>query len=123
MVTGILEQHKRYSCCTQDRKEHSMASLTRFSLSHRRLVVFVWLLVAVVGIASASKVTKAFSDQYTVPGREGYETNTAIARAFGNGGDTPPLVPVITLPSRTRVALRAGRRAASACWPKDCLVD
>jgi len=87
-----------------------MATVTRFSLAHKRLVVLAWLLVAVVGIASASKVTKAFSDQYTVPGREGYETNTAIARIFGNGGDTPPLVPVITLPAGTSVSSAAVTR-------------
>jgi RND superfamily putative drug exporter len=87
-----------------------MASLTRFSLVHKRLVVLFWLLVAVIGIASASSATKAFSDQYSVPGREGYETNTAIARTFGNGGDTPPLVPVITLPAGTNVNSLAVRR-------------
>ena len=38
-----------------------MASLTRFSLAHKRLVVLFWVLVAVIGIASASKATKAFS--------------------------------------------------------------
>jgi RND superfamily putative drug exporter len=87
-----------------------MASLTRFSLAHKRLVVLAWLLVAVVGIASASKATKAFSDQYSVPGREGYEANTAIARTFGNGGDTPPLVPVITLRAGTSVDSATVRR-------------
>jgi RND superfamily putative drug exporter len=87
-----------------------MASLTRFSLAHKRLVVLAWLLVAVVGLASSSKVTKAFSDQYTVPGREGYEANTAIARTFGNGGDTPPLVPVITLRAGSSVNSVSVRR-------------
>src|SRR5215467_14245187 len=87
-----------------------MATLTRFSLAHKRLVVVFWLLVALVGIASASKATKAFSDQYSVPGREGYETNTAIARTFGDGGDTPPLVAVITLPAGTSVDSSAVRR-------------
>jgi len=87
-----------------------MASLTRFSLAHKRLVVLFWLLVALVGIASASKATKAFSDEYSVPGREGYATNTAIARTFGNGGDTPPLVPVVALPAGTSVDSAAFRR-------------
>src|SRR5215467_15827026 len=90
-----------------------MATLTRFSLAHKRLVVVFWLLVALVGIASASKATKAFSDQYSVPGREGYETNTTIARTFGNGGDTPPLVAVITLPSGVRVDSATVRRGSA----------
>ena len=55
-----------------------MISLTRFALAHKRLVAVSWLAVALVGIAFAGKATKAFSDQYSVPGREGYETNAAI---------------------------------------------
>jgi putative drug exporter of the RND superfamily len=75
-----------------------MISLTRFALAHKRLVAVSWLAVALVGIAFAGQATKAFSDQYSVPGREGYETNAAISRAFGNGGDSAPLVAVVTLP-------------------------
>jgi len=73
-------------------------NLTRFVLRHRRSVVAFWLLVAIAGLAFAGRATSAFSDEYSVPGKEGYETNAAIARTFGNGGDGPPLVPVVTLP-------------------------
>jgi putative drug exporter of the RND superfamily len=86
-----------------------MASLTRFSLTHKRLVVAFWLLLAVAGIASAGKATKAFSDQYSVPGREGYETNAAITRTFANGGNSPPIVVVATLPATARVDSAAVR--------------
>ena len=64
------------------------------------MVVF-WLVVAVAGFVLAGRATSAFSDEYAVPGKEGYETNAAIVRAFGNGGDGPPLVPVVTLPRGT----------------------
>jgi putative drug exporter of the RND superfamily len=67
-------------------------------------VVGFWLLVTVVGIASVGSATKALSDQFSVPGREGYETNTAITRTFGNGGDSAPLVAVATLPRGRSVA-------------------
>jgi RND superfamily putative drug exporter len=66
--------------------------------------VALWLVVTVVGFACAGRATSAFSDQYSVPGKEGYETNAAIARTLGNGGDGPPLVPVVTLPRGTDVA-------------------
>jgi putative drug exporter of the RND superfamily len=85
--------------------------LTQFVLRHRRLVVGLWLLVAVAGIASVGKATSAFSDEYSVPGKEGYETNAAITRTFGNGGDSAPLVPVVTLPPGQSVdspAVKAG---------------
>ncbi len=49
--------------------------------------------------------------KYTVPGREGYETDIAITRTFGNGGDSAPLVPVVSLPADASVdspAVRSG---------------
>ncbi|HEX3833367.1 MAG TPA: MMPL family transporter [Solirubrobacteraceae bacterium] len=76
-----------------------MASLTRFVLRHRRLVAAVWLAVTVIGLASVGSATKAFTDEFSVPGREGYETNAAITRTFGNGGDRAPIVVEVTLPN------------------------
>jgi putative drug exporter of the RND superfamily len=75
-----------------------MTTITRFALRHRRLVALVWLVVTVAGFASVGPATDALSDQYSVPGREGYVTNTRIKAMFGNGGDGAPLVAVVTLP-------------------------
>ena len=51
------------------------------------------------GIASADSATKAIDQKFSVPGKEGWETNVAIAEHFGGtGGDTAPIVPVVTLP-------------------------
>jgi putative drug exporter of the RND superfamily len=75
-----------------------MTTITRFALRHRRLVALVWLVVAVAGFVSVGPATNALSDQYSVPGREGYVTNTRIKAMFGNGGDGAPLVAVVTLP-------------------------
>src|SRR5947207_2072958 len=37
--------------------------------------------------------------KFSVPGKEGWETNVAITQHFhGTGGDTAPIVPVVTLP-------------------------
>ncbi len=72
-------------------------------LRHRRLVAISWLILTVAGMASAGPAWKALSDQFSVPGREGYETNAAITRMFGNGGNSPPLVPVVTLPPGTSI--------------------
>ncbi len=88
-----------------------MITITRFALRHRRLVALLWLVVAVAGVVSTGPATRALSDQYSVPGREGYVTNTAIKRMFGNGGDGAPLVAVVTLPNGTDVTspgVRAG---------------
>jgi putative drug exporter of the RND superfamily len=76
-----------------------VSSITRWVLAHKRTVVVFWLLLTVVGIASVSSATKALDQKFSVPGKEGWETNVAIAQRFhGTGGDTAPIVPVVTLP-------------------------
>jgi len=99
-----------------------MITITRFALRHRLLILLSWLAVAVAGIVSTGPATRALSDQYSVPGREGYVTNTAITRMFGNGGDGAPLVAVVTLPAGSGVGspqvraglARVGHRIAAA---------
>jgi putative drug exporter of the RND superfamily len=90
-----------------------MTSLTRFVLRHRLAVAVCWLVVTLVGIASIGRATSAFSDQYSVPGREGYQTNTAISRMLGNGGDSAPLVAVVTLPPGMRASSPAAQRGVA----------
>ena len=81
----------------------SLTRLTRFVLRHRRLVVGFWLALTAAGIAAAGPAFRSFSAQYSVPGREGYETNEAITRLYGNGGDSAPVIAVVTLPTGTPV--------------------
>jgi RND superfamily putative drug exporter len=92
-----------------------MIALTRWILAHRRIIVGFWVVVTLIGIATAGSATKAMNQKFSVPGKEGWETNLAIARAFhGTGGNAAPLVPVVTLPAGTSVtdpAARDGLRA------------
>src|SRR3954470_23312251 len=77
-----------------------MSSITRWVLAHKRTVTLLWLVLTLVGIASANSATKALDQKFSVPGKEGWETNVAIAERFGGtGGDSAPIVPVVTLPS------------------------
>lgn len=80
-----------------------MTRLTRWVLRHGRLVVLVWLLLAIAGAAGSSQATKALTQQYSAPGREGYEANQAIAAQYGNGGNEAPLLVVVTLPAGVTV--------------------
>jgi len=57
------------------------------------------LLITLVGIATVGQSTSAFSKKFSVPGREGYSTNTRILQRFHQGGRNAPLVPVVTLPA------------------------
>jgi RND superfamily putative drug exporter len=76
-----------------------MVSLTRWVLAHKRIVVSFWLILTLVGIATVGSSTSAFSTKFTVPGGEGFVTNEKIARLYDNGGDTAPVVAVVTLPT------------------------
>ncbi|HXV33837.1 MAG TPA: MMPL family transporter [Gaiellaceae bacterium] len=77
--------------------------MTRWVLAHKRLVAGLWLAVTVAAFASIGPAIDALSEEVTVPGREGFETNREIAEAYGSGGDVAPLVPVVTLPEGTTV--------------------
>jgi putative drug exporter of the RND superfamily len=94
-----------------------MPALTRFVLSHKRLVAALWILVTLVGLATVSQSTGALKQKFSVPGREGWKTNQEIVHVYGNGGDYAPLVPVVTLPKGQTAdspAAKAGLRRVEA---------
>ena len=76
-----------------------MASLTRWVLAHKRTVVISWIVLTVAGIMAAGPASRALDQKFSVPNKEGWETNEAIAAKYnGTGGDTSPLLPVVTIP-------------------------
>jgi len=76
-----------------------LSSLTRWVLAHKRIVVGLWVALTIAGMAAAGPATDALEPEFSVPDKEGWETNVAIAERYrGTGGDTSPLVPVVTLP-------------------------
>ncbi len=82
-----------------------MRTLTRWVLAHKRLVVIFWVLLTLIGAASAGSATKALKQKFSVPGKEGWITNQSINRNFhGTGGNTSPLLPVVTLPAGKSVS-------------------
>lgn len=80
-----------------------MTALTRWTLSHKLIVVGFWVIMTIVGFASASSATNALSQKFALPGKEGYEANLSILRAYGTDPTNPPFVPVVTLPAGTTV--------------------
>jgi putative drug exporter of the RND superfamily len=77
-----------------------MESLTRWVLAHKRIVVVFWVVLTIIGVASAGPASKALKQKFSVPGKEGWVTNEQIARDFhGTGGNNSPLLPVVTLPA------------------------
>jgi putative drug exporter of the RND superfamily len=88
-----------------------MTTITRWVLAHKRWVAGFWIVVTIVGMATVGQATKSFSSEFSVPGRQGFETNSQIQRLFGQGGRTSPLIGVVTLPAGTPAsspAVRAG---------------
>ena len=88
-----------------------MPSLTRWVLSHKRTVVLTWIVLTLAGVAAAGPATDALEPEFSVPDKEGWETNVEIAARYqGTGGDTAPLLPVVTLPKGQSVDSPAVQR-------------
>ena len=82
---------------------NAMATLTRWVLAHKLLVVGLWLVTAITGFAAIGPASDALSDRFELPGKEATIANRGLAATYGNGGDVAPLVPVVTLPQGTTV--------------------
>ena len=80
-----------------------MNVVTSFVLGHKRLVFGLWLVVTIGAFAAIQPAGNALSQQFNIPGREGFETNEALVEIYGNGGDVAPIVPVVTLPNAKTV--------------------
>jgi RND superfamily putative drug exporter len=76
-----------------------MSVLTRWVLAHKRTVVLTWLALTIAGVAAAGPASRALNPELSVPNKEGWTTNAAINDRYrGTGGDSAPLLPVVTLP-------------------------
>jgi RND superfamily putative drug exporter len=88
-----------------------ISSLTRWVLAHKRTVVVLWIGLTIAGIAAAGPASNALETEFSVPDKEGWETNVAIEQRYGGtGGDATPLLPVVTLPEGERVDSAEVRR-------------
>ena len=77
-----------------------MSSLTRWVLAHKKIVVISWILLTIAGIAAAGPASRALNQKFSVPNKEGWETNQAIAAKYNGTGGTPPrCFPWSTLPA------------------------
>jgi putative drug exporter of the RND superfamily len=92
-----------------------MSSLTRWVLSHKRTVVLAWVVLTIAGIAAAGPASNALEPEFSVPDKEGWETNVSIQERYrGTGGESPPLVPVVTIPEGESVDSPAVKRDLEA---------
>jgi RND superfamily putative drug exporter len=61
-------------------------------------VIAFWLVVLVVGAASAGQVSKRLSINFSLPRQPGYETARQVTHLYGNGGQQPPAIAVVSVP-------------------------
>jgi RND superfamily putative drug exporter len=80
-----------------------MTTLTRWVLGHKKIVVALWVALAVAGVAAMGPADRAFQQQFDLPGKEAFVANSRIAETYGNGGAAAPIVPVVSLPHGTTV--------------------
>jgi putative drug exporter of the RND superfamily len=80
-----------------------MQQLTRRVLRHKRFVALSWILLTIIGMAAAGPASEALDQRFSVPGREGWDTSQEILKIYGNGGESPPLLPVVAMPEGTTV--------------------
>ena len=52
-----------------------MSSLTRWVLAHKRTVVLTWVVLTIAGVAASGPATDALDPEFSVPNKEGWETN------------------------------------------------
>src|SRR5919201_1833986 len=90
-----------------------MDAITRFSLSHRRLVALVWIALAVVGALTATSTTSRLTHSFATPGNPGYDTNVKILKSLGVDGNEQPTIAVLHLPAGQSMHSSAARAAAA----------
>src|SRR5262245_2502906 len=84
-------------------RKDPLAKLTRWVLRHKRTVAGTWIAITLAAFAAVGPASDALTQDFPIPGREGFETNQEIAATYASGGDVAPIVPVVTLPAGTTV--------------------
>lgn len=73
--------------------------VTEWCLGHARRVVVAWLLLGVAGLATVGLTSSRLSPTFDLPGQPAFVANQHITSLFHSGGDTEPLVAVVTVPA------------------------
>jgi RND superfamily putative drug exporter len=97
-------------------------------LTHRRRVLLLWLVVFIAGVAGTGSVSNRLSTDFSLPGQPGYETAKKISRLYGNGGESPSSVLVVTPAAGASVQARQAQIAQAfdrvrSSFPRARIVD
>ena len=90
-----------------------LATITAASLRHRKLVVFLWVLLAGAGALTATTAVRHMTYSYATPGQPGYEANQHLMARFGIDPTIEPTIAVLHLPPGESMRTAAGRAIAA----------
>ncbi len=90
-----------------------MARIARLVVRHRLLVVGLWVVLTVVGMFSAAKLSDRWFQSFSIPGYSAYEANQRTLKTFGSG-EQVPLVVVLTKPGGDVTQVPGASRAVAA---------
>src|SRR5438128_6567634 len=74
-----------------------MGRIARIVIRHRLLIVGIWIVLTIVGMASAAKLSSRWFQSFSIPGYSAYEANQRTLKTFGSG-EQVPLVAVLQKP-------------------------
>ncbi|HEX5307599.1 MAG TPA: MMPL family transporter [Solirubrobacteraceae bacterium] len=111
-----------------DIPDNAIARLARWSLAHRRVVIALWSVAFLAGGIGAGSVSKRLSFNFALPGQPGYETAQQIAHKYGNGGESPSSIVVVSAPAGRTIAseqtqVNAAFERARSSVPRVRIVD
>lgn len=72
-------------------------------------MLLFWFVVAVVAVVMVGNIASRLSSDDSLPGLASYTVSQTVLRTYGTGGDNPPVVLVLRLPSTQPAQSRAGR--------------
>lgn len=81
-----------------------MLRIASVVLRRRRVVLFLWLVVAATGLATLSTTIGRLSPDLTIPGQPSFVADARIDALYGSGGNALPVIVVATAPFGTSSA-------------------
>jgi RND superfamily putative drug exporter len=66
--------------------------IARIVIRHRRTIVGAWIVLTIVGMFSAAKLSDRWFESFSIPGFQAYEANQRILKTFGSGEQVPLVV-------------------------------
>jgi len=67
------------------------------------MVMLGWLLITIAGVTATGTVNDRLTVDFSLPGQPGTETAAKIIKAYGNGGNTVPLLVTVTMSDGQKV--------------------